>query len=229
MNLEEQINPEENRLQVIQKQQNSVLENIKDIQITNDEENESASILLRNIKSASSKIKEYWKPLKDSASKAHKDLVAREKQMLTPLEEAEIKIKAKISSYIMELDKKAKEQAELIRKAQEEEALKQLEQAEKLKSEGNEIEAQIVEEMAYAIDENKTELNSAIQKQDGISYMTDYKIIVTDSTKVPNYINETEIRPIDIGILKRIVKNANGNIKIDGIKIIEDKIIKVRS
>ena len=96
--------------------------------------------------------------------------------MLEPLEQAETQIKAKMSVYITEQEEKAKREQEALRKAQEEEALKQLAEAEKLKAEGKEFEAQMQEEMAYAIDEVKTVVQPTIQKQEGISYMTDYSV-----------------------------------------------------
>jgi len=146
-----------------------------------------------------------------------------------PLEEAETQIKAKMSVYIMEQEEKAKKEQEALRKAQEEEALKQLAEAEKLKAEGKDLEAQIQEEMAYAIDEVKTVVEPTIQKQEGISYMTDYSIEIVDANKVPTYINGIEIRPIDIQAIKKLAKASKGKIEIEGIKILERKIMKVRS
>lgn len=220
---------EDNQLTVIENEKTSLLENIKEITIQNEEDNIKAGNFLKQIKPVIKNIKEYWKPLKESAKKAHSDLCEREKTMLEPLELAENEIKQKMSNYIMEQEKKAKKEQEALRKAQEEEALKQLAEAEKLKAEGNEVEAQIQEEMAYALDEVKTVINPTIQKQEGISYMTDYEITVTDSIKVPAYINGIEIRPVDTQAIKKLVKMCKGNIQIEGIQITEKKVMKVRS
>jgi len=220
---------EDNQLIVIEAEKKSLLENIKEISINNEKENQEAGNFLRQIKPIIKNIKEYWKPLKESAKKAHSDLCAKEKEMLMPLEEAETQIKAKMSVYIMEQEEKAKKEQEALRKAQEEEALKQLAEAEKLKAEGKDLEAQIQEEMAYAIDEVKTVVEPTIQKQEGISYMTDYSIEIVDANKVPTYINGIEIRPIDIQAIKKLAKASKGKIEIEGIKILERKIMKVRS
>lgn len=220
---------EDNQLTLIENEKTSLLENIKEITIQNDEDNLKAGNFLKQIKPVIKNIKEYWKPLKESAKKAHSDLCEREKTMLEPLELAEKDLKAKMSVYIVEEEKKARAEQEALRKAQEEEALKQLAEAEKLKAEGNEVEAQIQEEMAYALDEVKTVINPTIQKQEGISYMTDYEITVTDSKKVPAYINGIEIRPVDTQAIKRLVKMCKGNIQIEGIQISEKKVMKVRS
>lgn len=220
---------EDNQLTVIEDQQKSILDRIQEITINNDEDNIKAGNFLKQIKPVIKNIKDYWKPLKESAKKAHSDLCAREKSMLEPLELAETQIKAKMSVYITEQEEKARREQEALRKAQEEEALKQLAEAEKLKEEGKELEAQMQEEMAYAIDEVKTVITPTIQKQEGISYMTDYVIEVVDATKVPAYINGIEIRPVDTQAIKKLVKMSKGQLQINGIKISETKVMKVRS
>ena len=220
---------EDSQLTVIKDEQKSILDQIQEITINNDEDNMKAGNFLKQIKPVIKQIKEYWKPLKESAKKAHSDLCSKEKEMLEPLEKAEIQIKAKMSVYITEQEEKARREQEALRKAQEEEALKQLAEAEKLKEEGKELEAQMQEEMAYAIDEVKTVVIPTIQKQEGISYMTDYVIEVVDATKVPTHINGVEIRPVDTQVIKRLVKASKGQIKIDGIKISETKVMKVRT
>lgn len=220
---------EDNQLITIEQEQKSILEQIQEITINSEEDNIKAGNFLKQIKPVMKNIKEYWKPLKESASKAHKDLCEREKVMLKPLEEAETQIKAKMSVYITEQEEKARKEQEALRKAQEEEALKQLAEAEKLKAEGKELEAQMQEEMAYAIDTVKTVVQPTIQKQESISYMTDYEIVVVDSNKVPTYVNGIEIRPVDVQAIKKLAKASKGQIQIEGIKILEKKIIKVRS
>lgn len=220
---------EENQLIVIEQEKKSILDQIQEITINNEEDNIKAGNFLKQIKPVIKNIKEYWKPLKESAKKAHSDLCSKEKEMLTPLEEAETQIKAKMSVYITEQQEKARKEQEALRKAQEEEALRQLAEAEKLKAEGKEMEAQIQEEMAYAIDEVKSVVEPTIQKQEGISYMTDYSIVITDANKVPTYINGIEIRPIDVQAIKKLAKASKGQIQIDGIQILEKKIMKVRA
>lgn len=220
---------ENSELTIIENEQKSILDQIQEITINNEEDNIKAGNFLKQIKPVIKNIKEYWKPLKESASKAHKDLCNREKCMLEPLEQAEIQIKAKMSVYITEQEEKARREQEALRKAQQEEALRQLAEAEKLKAEGKEMEAQIQEEMAYAIDEVKTVVEPTIQKQEGISYMTDYEIVVVDNNKVPTYVNGFEIRPIDVQAIKKLAKASKGQIQIEGIKILEKKVMKVRA
>ena len=219
----------EDKLQIIEEEQKSILDTIKEISIKSEEDNIKAGNFLKQIKPVIKNIKEYWKPLKESAKKAHSDLCAKEKEMLEPLELAEVQIKAKMSVYITEQEEKARREQEALRKAQEEEALKQLAEAEKLKAEGKDIEAQMQEEMAFAIDEVKTVVQPTIQKQEGISYMTDYAVEIVDSTKVPTHVNGIEIRPVDAQAIKKLAKASKGQIQIDGIRILEKKIMKVRS
>ena len=196
---------EENQLIVIEAERKSLLENVNEITINNEEENQEAGTFLKQIKPIIKQIKEYWKPLKESAKKAHSELCAKEKEMLQPLEEAETKIKAKMSLYIMEQEEKAKREQEALRKAQSDEALKQLEEAERLKAEGKELEAQIQEEMAYVMDEVKTVVEPTIKKQEGISYMTDYEVeiaAIVDKHGVHPIHNEGLPKPIMAHLLR---------------------------
>lgn len=220
---------ESKELTIIEDEKKSLLDSIKEITIRNDEDNKKAGEYLKKIKPLIKNIEAYWKPLKESAKKAHSNLCAKEKEMLQPLKEIEKEIKVKMSVYIIEQEEQAKKQEEALRKAQEQEALKQLEQAEKLKEEGKETEAKIQEEMAYAIDELKTVVSSTIQKQEGICYMTDYTIAIVDANKVPTYVNGIEIRPIDTQAIRKLAKASKGQIQIEGIKILEKKVMKVRS
>ena len=61
----------------------------------------------KRVKAQIKAVKDYWKPLKENAAKAHKEICAREKEMLAPLQEAESTLKGAMSSYLMEQEKKA--------------------------------------------------------------------------------------------------------------------------
>jgi len=49
-----------------------------------------------------SKIKNYWKPLKEKAYEAHKIITSKENEMINPVEERKKILSAKISSYLTE-------------------------------------------------------------------------------------------------------------------------------
>ena len=130
---------EDNQLVTIENEQKSILEQIQEITINNEEDYLKAGDFINEIRPVIKNIKSYWKPLKESAKKAHTDLCSKEKEMLEPLEQAEMQLKAKRNCYIAEQQERARKEQEALRKAQEEEALKQLAEAEKLKAEGKDL------------------------------------------------------------------------------------------
>lgn len=207
----------------------STLDKIKEIQIIDNESNKNATDLLKLIKSKAKAIQDYWKDTTERAYKIYKDLKAKEKEMLEPLQNAENIIKSKMSDFIIQEQRKAQEEQEKIRKQQEIEALKQIEEAEKLRKEGKEIEAITKEQLAYTIDTLQTKVETNVDKVEGVNYMIDYDIEILDPTKIPSYLNGIEIRKIDTGAIKKLVKMANGKLNLEGIKVIEKKIIRVRS
>ena len=83
----------------------------------------------KRVKAQIKAVKDYWKPLKENAAKAHKEICAREKEMLAPLQEAESTLKGAMSSYLMEQEKKRLEQEERMRRLQEAEAERLLNEA----------------------------------------------------------------------------------------------------
>lgn len=221
-------NNEEKQLDLIQKGNNELLNELKSIIITNQEEYENAATFVKKVKDSNKKVKEYWKPLKDQAAKTHKELVSKEKDMLTPLEEAEKILKQKMTEYVEIQEEKARQEALELKKKQEELAMQQLEEAEKLRNDGDEISAAMAEQNALVIDSLNTNISSSVQKVDGVSYRTDYDVEIIDDKKVPSYIGGIEIRQINVQAIKKLAKATKGKIEIDGIKIIEKKVSSIR-
>ena len=115
------------------------------------------------------------------------------------------------NSYMEQLKR---EEEQRIKAEQERQALEQLQEAEKLRAEGNEVEAQIVEENAIAMNQVEVSVDSGVEKVEGLSFRKDYEIVITNAAEVPAYINGTEIRKIDLAQIKRFVKMTNNGVQI---------------
>lgn len=87
-----------------------------DLIITNDDENEKAYNFAKEIASAEKEIKDRYKEPKAEAQKAHKAIVAKEKDELKPFENAKKIIKSAIGKYEA---KKAAERLEEQKKREE--------------------------------------------------------------------------------------------------------------
>jgi len=57
-----------------------------------------------------SKIKSYWKPLKEKAHEAHKAITAKENEMIKPIEERKKLLSTNISAYLTEQDRIKREE-----------------------------------------------------------------------------------------------------------------------
>lgn len=208
---------------------NSLINTATDLVIKNQKNYEIATNCLKEVKSMSKQIKDYWKEPKEQASKAHKSVVAKEKQMLEPFEKIEGIIKFKVSNYVLAQEETKRLEEQKLKEEQEKLALEELEKAEQLRQEGNEIEAQITEQNAIAISELETKIQSNVQNIEGISYRKDYQIIIKNKKEIPVYVNEIEIRPVDTQALKKVIRMSNNGVKIPGIEINEIKTPVVRT
>lgn len=214
---------EDNHLVEIQNESSGILNQAENIEINCKEDYCFATDFMRNIMNMKQKISTYWKEPKKQAADAHKAIVKKEKEMLEPIENCEKILRKKISLYITEQKRLAMLEEERMKKQREELAMKQLEEADKMRKEGNELEATIAEQNAIAISEIETKIEDST-KIDGVSYRKDYKIIVTNPNEVPAYINGIQIREIDLSAIKKIVKMTDGQIKINGIDVEEVQI-----
>ena len=107
----------------------AAVQTAKAFKIAGQEDYEQGAKYLNGIKTRAKQIAEYWKPAKEAADKAHKQLVAKEKQMLKPLQEAEAIIKKTMLDYQRAVEKARREAEAEARRRQEEEARRLLEQA----------------------------------------------------------------------------------------------------
>lgn len=210
---------EENQLVEIRNESTNIVDAANNMNITNQDDLVYAAGFLNNIKATQKKIKEYWEEPIKRAYDAHKALKAKENAMLEPLQNSEKIIKDKIDDYNAVMQKLKEEEEARLRAEQERQALEQLEEAEKLRAEGNEVEAQIAESNAEMMAQVEVKVDPMIEKVQGLSFRKDFEIVVTDPYKVPAYINGTEIRKIDLAQIKRFVKMTNNGVQIPGIQV----------
>ena len=104
--------------------------------VTNDEEYRDAADFLTSLKAQAGKVKDFFKPIKDAAHKAHKEVCDREKLMLDPLTKAEKAIKKALGDYEYELECKRKAAEERARQAAKAAAERRLAEAIELETQG---------------------------------------------------------------------------------------------
>lgn len=189
----------------------------------------SAVEFVREIKTRTATVKSFFKPLKDAAHLAHKQICDRENEVVKPLDFAEKTLKGKMSEWTAEQERIRQEKEEEARKQAKEEADRLFAQAGEAEANNDAISAEMLLQTATMVDDAASNIvvESAAKKVDGVSYVTDYEIVVKDTTKVPTDINGVCIRPVDVAAIKKLVKLTKGNVKIDGIEIREVKNVRV--
>lgn len=198
-----------------------------EIMVVDEESFKAAAEFLRTIKTATSKVTEFFKPIKEQAHKAWKAICDRENEMKKPLEAAEKTVKTKVTAYQLEQDRIRRQKEEEERRKKQEEAERLAKEAEMLAEQGKAKEAEKVFEQAIKTETAKVYVPE-IPKVQGMSFKTDYIIRITDEKAVPDYINGECIRPVDVSAIKKAVIAAKGNIAIPGVSIEETKVASVR-
>lgn len=200
------------------------------IVITTDDELQNAVDFIKQIKESSSRVTDFFKPMKDSAYKAHKSICDREKEMLKPLTAAEKLVKGRIGEYTQEQERKRRELEEKLRKQAEAETARKLEEAAALEKEGKveEMEAALMDAQYTEQASKNVSVNMTAPKASGLSTSKAWEITGIDSSKVPVEINGMEIRPVDEKAVMRLIKASKGKIAIPGITYRETTQVSVR-
>lgn len=202
------------------KQETSLLEiQAEGTLVTNDEEYQSAAEFGRAIKAKANEITAFFKPMKDAAHKAHKEVCEREKKMLEPLAKAEKLVKQAMGAYVTEQERKHKEAEEAARRAAAAEAERKLADAISLEEQGREDEAAAAIEEAEVIDTvgSSLTISAAPPKVKGVTAKRDYEIVGVDGAKVPINFAGIELRPVDTAAVMRLIRASKDSIQIPGI------------
>ena len=210
------------------KQQATTLEQqAQDYQIATNDDYEQGAEFLKRVKGTEKEVKSYWKPAKDAAAKAHKEICQKEKAMLSICESAEKVLKTKMLAYSqkVEADRRAAEEA--ARKAAQEESDRLLAEAAKAEKSGDSASATVNMAMAEQMENVKPAVQVAAPKVQGVSTKKVWKVRVNDEKAVPAYANGICIRPIDERALLQLRK-LNPNVEIPGCEFFQTEQLAVR-
>lgn len=198
----------------------------KGLTITTHEDYDRGTTILKDIKTRVKAVKEYWKGPKEAANAAHKELVAKEAQMLKPLTEAESIIKKAMLSYTTEVERKRREAEEAARKAREAEVRRLEAIAAKAEEQGDTDTAEVMRDMAEEVPMGEIAANVAPTAK-GVSVRTTWKARVTDPKLVPAYFEGMELRTINQAALNNIAKWRNGEAEIPGVEFYRESNMSV--
>ena len=215
-----------NEIQV--KEQATTLEQqAQTYQIVSNTDYEEAAGFLKRVKGAETEVKTYWKPAKDAAAKAHKEICEKEKAMLSVCESAERVMKTKMLTYSQKIEAERRAAEEQARKAAQEESDRLLAEAAKAEESGDTMGATVNYQMAEQMESVKPAVQVAKPKVQGISTKRVWKVRITDEAKIPSYVNGVCVREINTAKLLGLHR-LNPNIKIDGVEFVQEETLAVR-
>jgi len=159
-----------------------------DFIIETDADYQDAADFGRMLKQKSAEVKEFFKPMKDNAHKAHKAICDRESAMLKPLTNAEKILKQSMTAYHMEQERKRREAEEAARRAAAAEAERKLKEAAEAEAAGKQEEAEAAMNEAILMDEAKNTVTIAAPtpKANGASTKKDWVLKSVDISKIPH-------------------------------------------
>ena len=190
---------------------------------------DGAAEFTKQVKSLSKRIKNYWEPLKKSARASWQSLVDREKELLTPLEQAETEVKKKMAAYQRKVQEEERAARLLAEKLKREESERLLQQATEAAEKGNEMESEILLAQAEIIETTKPVIQMQAPTARGISTRTMYKAKIVDESKVPVEVAGVTIRPVDISAINKLAQASKGKLQIPGIEIYTEDSVSVRT
>ncbi len=200
----------------------------RELTISTHEDYDKGTDYLKEVKTRIKAVKEYWKGPKEAANAAHKELVAKETQMLKPLQEAESIIKKAMLAYTTEVERKRREAEEAARKAREAEVRRLEAIAAKAEEQGDTDTAEIMRDMAEEVPIGEIAAEAKPTAR-GVSVRTTWKARVIDPKAVPAYFEGYELRTINQAALNNIAKWRNGEAEIPGVEFYRESNMSVRA
>ncbi|MCL1999308.1 MAG: hypothetical protein FWG65_11130 [Turicibacter sp.] len=192
-------------------------------QVATEEDYKQATIFARELKTMAARVTEFWKPKKDAAHKAHKEICTGEKSMITPIQNAIATIKSKIGEFTQEQERQRQIEEAAAIKIMLEERDRMLEVAVKADTAGNTQTANYALAQAQAAETTSKTfiIEATTPKVAGISQSRDWEIEEITPAEVPIDWGGAVIRPVDEKAVMRLIRASKGQIEIPGIKFKE--------
>ena len=200
-----------------------------ELQIVDDLSYGMAGELVKQVKIASKKVEEYWEPMRKSTYDAYQAVNTHKSEMADPLKKAEKMIKDKMSSYMMEVERKRKEEEERLRELARQEMESKLREAEEATLMGDDESAEMALAEASVMQNAMSTVVEAVQPEvQGISKRKDWEIVSIDSSKVPIDVAGVELRPVDEKAVIALIRGTKGKVTIPGVVYREKITMNVR-
>lgn len=211
----------------IKKKSATIYELSQEIHIRNQDDLKDVIEILQGVKQHREKIIEYWKTAKQSARKAYKEIVSKEKSMLDIWDKTIQNLKNEILYYNSIQEQKAIKISEKAEQYRKEEVNKLLDESIEAEQNGDKETAKSKLRQAEMIENLERYTEKIFKNQNGISTQKRWQVRILDNKSVPAFFGEIEIREINTKKLLEI-RRQNLNVKISGVEFyqVENVLIK---
>lgn len=198
--------------------------------VSNDQQYAEAGELGKMLKQKMADVTDFFAPMKKAAHDAHKQICDREKQMLTPLKNAEGVLKRIMGDYSYKKEQERRAAEEEARRLAQEEAERKLAESIAAEKNGDQEAARAAMLDAEMADNASRSVSIAPEppKADGVSTRKDWEIVSIDDSKVPVSVAGVVVRPVDESAIMRLIRGTKGKVKIDGVVFREKAVISFR-
>ncbi len=187
----------------------------------------------KNASKLKKKIEGYWEPLRVDAKKAYDNVLAKKKDMLTPVESADKIVAQKINDYAYAQEQKRRAEEAAQRRALEAAASQKLAEAAQAETDGDALGAEMAMAEAEVYDNLSTQTQVAPgRNENGMSQRLGWEIVSLSPGLVPINICGQEVHITNKAVVEQLVRKAieqaNGNISIPGVVFKETMKVSVR-
>lgn len=205
----------------------TIYELSQEMHIQNQEDLKNVIEILQGVRGHREKIVEYWKTAKESARKAYKEIISKEKEMLEVCDKTVQNLKNEILYYKSIQEQKAIKISEEAEKYRKKEIDKLLNESIEAEQNGDKEIAQSKLNQAEMIENLEKYTAKFFQNQNGINTQKRWQVRILNNKSVPAFFDGIEIREINTQKLLEIRKQ-NPNVKISGVEFyqIESVVIK---
>jgi hypothetical protein len=198
----------------------TVKEQATGLTITDKPSYERGKELLLSIKDLRKEIGNTFKPIIDKANQAHKEAIAQQRKVETPLIEAEGIIKNRIAGFLAEEERKRRAEEDRLRElARKEEEERRLAEAIRAEEEGDSAEAEAILEETPAFIPPPI-VPRTVETGGGITMKKNWKFRIANAAKIPReYLTPDMVK---IGGVVRAMKDAT---RIEGVEVYSEDSI----
>lgn len=187
--------------------------------VTDDQQYTEAGEFGVLLKQKMAEVTAFFAPMKKAAHDAHKQVCDREKQMLTPLKNAESILKKSMGAYALKKEQERRVAEEAARRLAQEEADRKLEAAIAAEQSGDAdaVKAAMIDAEIADSASRMVTVEPDTPKAKGVSVQKDWEITGIDLSKVPDTVAGVVIRPVDTAAVMKLIRASKGAIQIEGI------------